>query len=297
MNSIALKDQNAIVSQIDRRSNLSGKELYEEYIKPQKPVILTDAIDNWALKGKISPQFFKENYGQLKKTINGVEYTLAECVDLIMSSTAENPAPYPCNLNVDDYFPELLKGFQPEILYGKSDRIHHPLLPRFLLNGTEIYEIFLGGAGAGFPYLHYDALFMHTQITQLYGSKEFYFYTPEQSAYLYPKPDSPKVSQVNIFDVDEEKFPLFKEVKPIIVTVEEGETILFPTGWWHTTRIHEPNVTLGRAQLNASNWNLFMRDNYRLWKQLHPNFKQLGLPVLLYGHLLGKLIDLQEMLQ
>lgn len=282
------------LTKLEKRSKLSPEELFTEYIKPEIPVILTDAIDTWPSKGKITPNFFKEKYGHIVKTIAGVDYTLSEYVDLMLKSTPENPAPYPCSLDIDHYFPELLAGFKPEVLYGKSDRIHHPLMPKFLLYGTNIYEIFLGGNGASFPFLHYDELFMHTQITQLYGSKEFYLYPPEQSAYMYPYPDRPKISQVNTQDVDYEKFPLFAKAKPIIVTVEEGETLFFPRGWWHTTRIYEPMITLGRAQLNASNWKLFIEDNYQKWNVFHPNAKQLKYPVLLYGKALGKLMDLQE---
>lgn len=281
-------------TKIDKRSNLSPDQLFKEYIQPEIPVILTDVIDNWGLKGKITPDFIKKKYGHIVKTIKGVDYKLADYVDLMLQSTPENPAPYPCNLDVNHYFPELLAGFKPEVYYGKSDRIHHPLLPKFLLYGTTVYEIFLGGNGASFPFLHYDELFMHTQITQLYGSKEFYLYGPEQSPFMYPYPDRPKISQVNTLEVDYEKFPLFAEAKPIVVTVNEDETLFFPQGWWHTTRIYEPMITLGRAQLNGSNWKLFMEDNYKKWGTFHPNAKPLGYPVMLYGMALGKLIDLQE---
>lgn len=40
------------------------------------PVILTDAAHNWKARAELTPQYFKENYGQISKEINGVSYKL-----------------------------------------------------------------------------------------------------------------------------------------------------------------------------------------------------------------------------
>lgn len=281
------------VSKIDKRSNISRKELIAEYIEPSIPVVLTaDATRNWKAMGKLTPEFFRTNYAHLTKTIQGVTYSMPEYIDLMLASTPENPAPYPFNFHLR-HCPELMDDIKPEIIYGKSDRINHPLLPKFVFRYTQTYEFFLGGNGAGFPYLHVDALFLHTQITQLYGSKEFILYSPDQTPYLYPKADSPKASQVDVFNPDYDRFPLFREATAIRVTVEEGETILFPTRWWHTTRIHEPSISLGRVQLNAANWDDFISDNYEIWKKQLSVFAVLPL---IYTKTLGHLMNISERL-
>ena len=282
-----------VVETIDRRSKLSRRELLNEYIKPKRPVILTDAAEDWPGMGKINPQYIKENYGHLIKKIKGVEYTFADLVDRVMASSPETPAPYPFNINIEHYCPELRKEFKPELAYGKMDRINHPLLPRFMMHGTEVYELFLGGRGASFPYLHFDELYMNTQITQLYGSKEFVFFPPEQTQYLYPQPNNPKVSQVNVLEPDYERFPLFRKARPVRATVGEGETLFFPTGWWHITQIHEPNITLGRCQLNGYNWKAYVRDEAKVWRRKNA---LMATAVYFYGSLLGVLMDAQEAL-
>ena len=276
---------------LDKRGSISRQNLLDEYLTPGIPVVLTDAARDWPAMGKFTPDFFKRQYGHLTKEIKGQPYTLAEVVDLILTSTPENPAPYPCNLNVEKYFPELLRDMRPELAFGKLDRIKHPLLPRLMLRGTEVYEIFLGGNGAGFPYLHFDALCMHTQITQLYGAKEFILYSPAQTPYLYPRPENPKVSQVDTSAPDLKKFPLFGQATPLRVVVEEGETILFPTGWWHTTKIHGPSISLGRAHLSGTNWAAFNQDNFELRRRKHFT---VALATLAYGKVLGLLLDMQE---
>ena len=288
---VAQNSANKVFAPIDRRSQISRRELLNEYILPGLPVILTGACDAWEAMGKITPEYLKVHYGHLTKTLMGKVYTLAEYVDLLATSTPENPVPYPFNIDIEAQMPELLNMMKPEIVYGRSDRINHPLLPRYLLRGTVLYELFLGGNGARFPYLHFDALCMHTQITQLYGAKEFILFSPEQTPYLYPNEHNPKASMVNVFEPDYEKFPLFREAKPLYVTVGPGETFLFPTGWWHTTQIHEPCISMGRAQLNGANWNNFADDIYHLSKDNHP---VLSLLAMVYAKIAGKVIDIQE---
>ncbi|MDN3551345.1 cupin-like domain-containing protein [Mucilaginibacter aquaedulcis] len=290
-NYIKAKAGSGKITTIDKRSGLSKKELYSEYVDRSLPVILTDAIDNWPALGKYTPAFFKENYGHINKTINGVTYNMSDFIDQMLVSTSENQAVYPFNFDVKKVFPELMADFTPEVIYGKMDRINHRLMPQTILRGTTVYELFLGGNGSSFPYLHYDALYMHTQISQLYGSKDFLMYPPECTPNMYPYPNMTKFSQVNFLDPDYEKFPLFKEVEPITVTVEQGETILFPAGWWHTTKINEPCISLGRAQLNGWNWDNFINDRYDNWKK---KISVLASPILVYGKVVGGIMNAQE---
>ena len=264
-----------------------------EYIKPGIPVVLTDATNEWRAMGKFTPEFFQKHYGHLTKEVKGQTYTMADIVDRIQISTPENVAPYPFCLDVKQLLPEILAEMEPDINLGKPDRARHPMLSKLLLANSVTHELFLGGNGGRFPYLHIDLLFMHTQITQLYGSKEFLLYSPDQTPYLYPKEENTKVSQVDVFNPDHEKFPLFKKARPIRVTVGEGETILFPTKWWHTTQIHEPCISIGRNYLNEWNWSDFVQDNFELRKK---KFPVLALAMLAYTKVLGGIMDVQEKL-
>jgi hypothetical protein len=276
---------------VDKRTNLPHDEFINDYVKKSRPVVLTDAAKNWKAMKKLTPQWFKENYAHVNKNINGVNYNMGDFIDMMLTSSAANPAPYPYNFDVRKVFPELMEYFLPEIVYGKIDRINHRLMSEKLLQGTTVYEIFLGGAGSSFPYLHYDALFMHTQITQVYGSKTFIMYPPDQTPNMYPYADNPKFSQVNFLSPDYEKFPLFKEAKPIEFVLEEGETLLFPSGWWHTTKITEPCISLGRAQLNGYNWDNFINDRYINWKK---KISIAAASVFVYGKIVGSIMNAEE---
>jgi len=277
---------------IDKRSNLSSKEFINEYVLPSKPVVITDAIKNWPALGKLTPRFFKSKYGHIEKVIDGITIKMGDYIDLMYASTPENPAPYPFNFNVEKIFPELMELLKPQVYYGEIDRVLHPFMPASFLKGTEVHEFFFGGHGSSFPFLHIDAMFLHTQITQLFGRKEFYMYPPDQSGFMYPREDKPKISSVrNIFNPDLEKYPLFKNAEVSSVMVEEGETIFFPTGWWRVTAMFEPCISYGRVHLNKANWDLFIGDNHKLWKRYHPTMA----PFLkAYGSTLGSVMRMQE---
>ena len=46
---------------------------------------------------------------------------------------------------------------------------------------TTAIELYIGGEGASFPVLHYDGMHTHAFLMQLYGTKEYVAFAPQQS--------------------------------------------------------------------------------------------------------------------
>lgn len=280
-----------VLPPLDRRSRLSARELLHEYVIPNRPVIVTDATAHWPAMEKFSWDFFRSRYGHLRKEVRGVAYTLGEVIERIHDAAPDRPSPYPFNLDIEAFFPELLADLAPEIPFGRLDRVNHPLLPRLLMRGTTPYELFFGGKGGFFPRIHYDALWLHNQSTQLIGSKEYFFYPYEQRDLMYPREDAPQTSQVDFGAPDFERFPMFATAIPTVFTLQQGETVFFPGGVWHATRIHEPSLTFGRVQLNHVNWDLYAGDVHAFWRRYHPRAAPL---VKGYLRVAGSVMTLQE---
>ncbi|HNK68700.1 MAG TPA: cupin-like domain-containing protein [Flavobacteriales bacterium] len=277
---------------IERRRDVTPQELLEEYVMKSRPVVLTDTVKDWPAMKKWTPQYFKERYGAIKHEVKGKVYTIAEQVELMMHSTMEHPAPYPYNLNVDHVFPELREDMRPPTVFDRVDRLLSPMMPKLLAKGTIKHELFLSGKGSYFPILHVDVQHLHTQITQVYGSKVFFLYAPDQTPYMYPKPEVPLYSAVdNIFKPDLEKYPLFAKAKCHKLTLHAGDTVFFPTGWWHTTLSPEPSISYGRALLDRTNWNGYLKDTYKGWRQRRP---MLAEPALAIGYITGALFNMLE---
>lgn len=253
---------------VEKKYGLPYDEFAEKHLFANYPVVLGDACENWAAKNKFTPEFFKTHYGDREVTVQGNAYKLGDFIDLMMTATEENPAPYPCKLQMDRDYPELVPDVMPRFSYALPDRTHSKLLPQRFLGGADTLELFFGSPGGQFPYLHYDYMGLHAYITQVYGEKEFTVMPPDQTPYLYPKPDDPWVSQVNSAkNPDLKKYPLFVKATPLTFIVGPGETLFIPCGWWHTARSVTPTISVALDCLNASNWPMFMQEVKTIGRQ------------------------------
>lgn len=246
---------------IDRRTGLTQEEFVKEYRDPGKPVIFTDLSKAWSASTVFSLDFFQEQFGDKPLKIGGRSYTLRQAIDLLKNSTVENPAPYPIKLNLRDDFAELQPYVEPRPELAMPNRTHHPMLAKRFITDLHDLEVFLGGPGGTFPYLHYDYLGLYAFINQIYGDKEFTVFPPDQLEYLYPKPNSPWMSEIeDHHNPDLTKYPLFAKATPITVVVSAGETLFIPCGWYHTARSLTLTISVAFDQLCRSNWEFFIQE-------------------------------------
>lgn len=249
------------MANIERRSGLSFKMFMDEYIFPNRPVILTDASKDWKAYQFFTPDFFKKNFPEKKASIKGKEYLLGQYIDMMLASTADNPAPYPFKIDLDRNFNELIEYVQPDFEVMRKNRLKSPLFKNGLIPQASTLEVFFGGAAGWFPYIHYDLYGLYAIVTQVYGHKEFILYKPEEEKYMYPDPENPWKSTIKDYhQPDYEKYPLFKNANPISDVVAPGETVFVPKGWWHTARSLEPTISIAKDLLLQQNWDLFSRD-------------------------------------
>ncbi len=244
---------------VEKKYGMSYDEFAEKHLFANYPVVIGDACKDWPAKDKFTPDFFKEHYASRDVKVQGTWFKLGDYIELMMTSTEDNPAPYPCKLQIDRDYPELLPDVTPRFSYALPDRTHSKLLPEQFLGGADTLEIFFGSPGGRFPYMHYDYMCLHAYITQLYGQKEFTVIPPSQTEFVYPDPANPWMSMVDVVGKpDLEKFPLYKKATPISFVVGPGETMFIPCGWWHTAHSVTPTISVALDCLNASNWGNFM---------------------------------------
>jgi histone arginine demethylase JMJD6 len=279
---------------VDRRSGLSRADFIRLYRNPKLPVILTDATRDWPALGKFTFEFFQKHLGEREVTIRDKVYKLGEFIDLLLHSTPENPAPYPCKLNLRDGFADLAADVSPRYDLANPDRVASPLVMQRFLDGLSDFEIFLGGPGGEFPYLHYDYLGLFAYINMIQGEKEFTIYTPDQEPYLYVNPRTHWTSMVeNHHRPDLERYPLMAKTRPIKAVLRAGETLFIPSGWWHTAKSLTPSISVAFDQLCASNWAFFRRDCCRQ-RDGRPLKKALAWAALTGG---GWILSMQEWLR
>jgi hypothetical protein len=280
------------MSQVDKRSGLTWSEFYNDYVIPNKPVVITDAASEWKALELFNPDFFLTTFPDKTATIKGVTYTLQDYIRLMNESTPEDPAPYPFKIEIDNRFPEIIpyveKGF--EIL--KKNRLKSPLFTDRLIPMASTKEIFFGGPGGWFPYIHYDLYGMYAIVTQVVGSKQFTLWEPDQEKYLYVSEEDPWMSTIEDYHkADPQKYPLFSNARSQSVTVEPGETIFVPLGYWHTARSMESTISIAQDLLTDRNWEVFRRDAV-FYKRKHSLVKAMILDM--YIRFIGTCMGLHE---
>ncbi len=254
-------NDNIKIEEIDRRSGLTRREFVDEYQRPNKPVIFTDLTKDWIAREKYTLDYFRSEHGDRVAHIEGKPYKLADYIDLLKKATVENPAPYPCKLDLREDFKDLVKDVQPRPTVMYPDRTHSKLIPRRFVGGLADLEIFFGGPGSKFPYLHYDYLGLYAFIHQMHGDKEFTVYAPDQQEFLYVKKDEPWISEMeNHQSPDLEKYPLYAQAQGIKFVAHAGETLFIPKLWYHTARSLTPTISVASDQLCHFNWDIFVKE-------------------------------------
>ena len=107
------------------------------------------------------------------------------------------------------------------------------------------------------------------------GKKLWYLVSPEYNDNMYPLKKFERgstLSPVDIRNLDENKFPLFKKAKVMKVIVEEGDAIYIPKGWWHTTLSLTPTINV-----SFHYWSLFNFFRYLIPEGVGLIFHQMGL--------------------
>ena len=251
---------------IGRRHNLSFEEFTSEYLKPHRPVIIEDALRSWKAIGKWTPEYLRQVAGEREVKVDGKVWKVSEIIDLALEATPEKPSPYLRNTPLQDLSPTLLEDISPGPEYLSPnwlDTKFYPAKLRLLLGRAIIPDIFIGSVGRSFPFLHYDRLNSHAFLSQIYGTKLYTLYSPDQTPYMYQKPGWPNQSLVNSVDNPNlTTFPLFANAKPIQGILGPGEMAFIPAGWWHTAKMLSPSITISINVVNQSNWKGLVMEQY-----------------------------------
>jgi hypothetical protein len=144
--------------------------------------------------------------------------------------------------------PEVADDIRPRLEYCRPDWKSSRLLPKNFGFENGLEELFIGGQGMRFPGLHVDYWGMDAFLSQLYGEKEVLLFAPSQTPFLYAPPNDPLCCPIEDFDdPDYDRYPLYARAQPIRFTLQPGETLFCPNGWWHTTAMPGVSITVVTA--------------------------------------------------
>ena len=105
---------------------------------------------------------------------------------------------------------------------------------------------------------------LHTQFA---GTKRFFLFSQENNDLLYKTPLN-TYSIADFGQVDYDKFPGLKFVKGYDITLQHGDSLFMPSGYWHYIVYQEGGfaVTYRKMAISFKNWASGLSYfSYKLW--------------------------------
>ena len=239
------------LAHVSRVADLTVETFVSEYLRKNRPVIVTDAMDRWKALQNWTPEHLSQRFGNERVQVYGDLFRLADIKPLATYFSryfggkdfrAGGSTPYVrwyCHLVGDERVPWADEVFariaddwtRPSFLPSNSF-----LLPYCSANDTidptrhwfPAKGLFISARGAR-TRLHADPWASDALLCQIYGEKDFVMYDPSQGPYLAKEGKS-----VDVEAPDLATFPDFPKARIAYRdTLRPGEIVLVPAGWYH----------------------------------------------------------------
>jgi hypothetical protein len=243
-------------TRIERRVNLSREEFLERYYAANRPVILVGEMAEWPALSTWTPNYLREAVGAPLIEYQG-DRTTSERFEMYKE-------PHRREMPFDQFIERITsaEGNDSYLTAYNSARnaealsvLHRDLgfLDKFLARdaSTPHGMMWVGPAGT-VTSLHHDLT--NNFIAQLVGRKHLK---------IVPAADTDKVyNHHHVFSeiadledpgLDQSRFPLLADAHICDVTLNPGEIIFMPIGWWHQVRSLDFSVTITYTNFLWSN--------------------------------------------
>ena len=210
-------------------SNISDKDFKENYLKPQKPVIIKGLADNYPAGKKWTMDYIKDICGDVLVdvfdnsnsnkatafTTPDLKMRFSDYIDTLMKNTPTLLRMFLFNMFKER--PQLRKDFPcPKVFRGILGRIG------FMFFGAKDIKV----------RIHQDMDMSNVMLTQFYGRKKVVLISPEYSRLLYKLPFNTH-SLVDLDNPDYTKYPGLRYVETFECVLEPGDSLFMPSGYWH----------------------------------------------------------------
>lgn len=255
----------------------------EEFYEEQKPVVIKGLAKEWPAYHKWNWTYFKELVGHtrvgLYNNIKSDAYTPINTADdyktfgEYIDTISRGPAAWRIFLfNIFDHAPQLVKDFT---------------WPEHLMKGfVKKYPMLFVGGATSITHMHFDIDLSHILHTQFAGRKRVLLFPYGEQHKLYRKPfEVLSLADFSNYYSDKSKidyklFPALKRARGYEVTLEHGDTLFMPAGYWHHMEYLDSGFAMSLRALQPSltgklkgAWNLFgMRSIDTVMKKTVPHW-------------------------
>jgi len=229
------------LQEIPRIKHLDAASFRKNFLKPQQPVIVEEAIADWPASSKWNLEYIKQIAGENEVPLyddRPVDYRegfnepharmkMKDYIDLLR----REPTKYRIFLwNVLKEVPSLQQDFS----YPKLGIQFLKGLPMLFFGGTDSYT-----------FMHYDIDLANIFHFHFEGTKECVLFAPSESRFLYKIPHSLITHEsIDFSNPDFEKWPGLKQAKGFRGTLKHGEMVYIPEGYWHYMKYVTPGFSM-----------------------------------------------------
>ena len=255
----------------------------KHFYYPGVPIVIKDLSKEWPATTRWSWDYFKQLVGDKKVPLyNNVKSdaytpvnkaddykTFGEYIDMI----SKGPAGWRIFLfNIFDHAPQLINDFT---------------WPEHLMKGfVKKYPMLFTGGATSVTHMHFDIDLSHILHTQFGGRKRVLMFPFKEQHKLYRKPfevlslaDFSHYYQGN-GSPDYTRFPALKLAEGFDFTLEHGDTLFMPAGYWHHMEYLDSGFAMSLRALHPTLqgklkgvWNLFgMRTIDNVMKRTMPKW-------------------------
>jgi len=241
------------LADIPRVRNITKDDFIENYFKPQKPVVLEQAIADWPAFTKWNLDYMKEVAGDItvplydnrpvqhKDGFNEphARMKMADYVDLLK----KEPTKYRIFLwNILKEVPALQKDYA------------FPDFGLRLLKGLPM--LFFGGRDS-YTFMHYDIDLANIFHFHFDGEKEVVLFPQSETKKLYKVPHSLITHEsIDFSNPDYQKWPALRHANGFKTTLKHGEVLYMPEGFWHYMKYITPGFSMSLRALARNPKNL-----------------------------------------
>ena len=257
------------LQEIPRVSSLTKNEFLDNFLKPQKPVVIQNYIEDWPAYSKWNLDYIKQVAGEKMVPLyddRPVDYKegfnepharmkMKDYIDLLQ----REPTKFRIFLwNVLKEVPVLQKDYQ------------YPDFGISLMKGLPM--LFFGGKDSH-TFMHYDIDLANIFHFHFEGKKECILFPQTENKYLYKVPHSLIThEEIDFSNPDYKKWPALKEASGYKTQLNHGDVLYMPEGYWHYMKYITPGFSMSlRAvarnprNLGRALYNVFVMRNYDNW--------------------------------
>ncbi len=229
------------LTDIPRVKHITKENFIKDYFKPQKPVVLEQAIEDWPAFKKWNLDYVKEIAGDItvplyddrpvqhKDGFNEphAKMKMSAYVDLLK----KEPTKYRIFLwNILKEVPALQKDYK------------FPDFGLRLLKGVPM--MFFGGRDS-YTFMHYDIDLANIFHFHFDGEKEVVLFPQSETKNLYKVPHSLITHEsIDFSNPDYDKWPALKNANGFKTTLSHGEVLYMPEGYWHYMKYNTPGFSM-----------------------------------------------------